>query len=206
MNHSMLRLPRLLAFAALPLALAGCVSIGESEPPESLLTLTSTARAPAGTGAEAGGGSSEGVIAVKTPEAAAKLDVLRVPVAVNETEVAYLKQAYWVEKPARLFRRLLGETLRTRMDALVLDGEASPSLAGRTLSGTLLDMGYDASAGEVVVRYDAVLTRADGRVVSRRFEAMESVAVAEAGPVGAALNRAANTLAGEVADWLAAQE
>lgn len=192
--------------AMLALALAGCVSLGDSEPPESLLTLTSSALPPSGSGASVGAESSDGVIAVVTPEAVAKLDLLRVPVAVNATEIAYLKDAFWVEKPARLLRRLLGETLRTRMDALVIDGEESPALADMTLRGTLLEMGYDAQINSAVVRFDAMLTRADGSVVSRRFEAIESGLAPEAAPVGAALNRAANSLAGDIADWVAEQQ
>jgi cholesterol transport system auxiliary component len=182
------------------LALAGCVSIGGGEPPETLLTLTSNATAPEGSG---GGAASAGAIAVMTPEAPAKLDVLRVPVTVSETEIAYLKEAYWVEKPARLFRRLLGETLRTRTDALVIDTEDAPTEPEVKLRGTLIDMGYDAVARSVVVRFDAVRTDMDGGAVSRRFEAIETGIEAEAAVVGPALNRAANRVAADVADWVA---
>jgi cholesterol transport system auxiliary component len=187
------------------ITLAGCVSLGGGEPPESLLTLTSTATAPQGSGARAGGEASEGAIAVLTPEAPAKLDVLRVPVTVSETEIAYLKDAYWVEKPARLFRRLLGETLRTRTDALVIDSDDASTEARVKLRGTLFDMGYDATSGSAVVRFDAVRTDIEGNAVSRRFEAVESGIPAEPGAVGPALNRAANRVAAEVADWIAAE-
>jgi len=187
------------------ITLAGCVSLGGGEPPESLLTLTSAATAPQGAGARAGGEASEGAIAVLTPEAPAKLDVLRVPVTVSETEIAYLKDAYWVEKPARLFRRLLGETLRTRTDALVIDNDDAPTEPRVKLRGTLIDMGYDATSGSAVVRFDAVRTDFDGNAVSRRFEAVESGIPAEPGAVGPALNRAANRVASEVADWIVAE-
>lgn len=193
----------LAGLAASTLAVAGCVSIGGGEPPESLLTLTSTATAPQGSGARAGGQASEGAIAVMTPEAPAKLDVLRVPVTVSETEIAYLKEAYWVEKPARLFRRLLGETLRTRTDALIIDSDDSPTEPRVKLRGMLIDMGYDASTGSAVVRFDAVRSDIDGNTVSRRFEAIESGVAADAGAVGPALNRAANRVAADVADWIA---
>lgn len=189
-----------LAFGA-ALLLTGCVSLGV-DPPESLLTLSSSATAPAGSGSETGREGSAGAIAVLTPEVPAKLDVLRVPVDVSETEIAYLQDAFWVEKPARLFRRLLGETLRTRGAALVIDNDDAPVLASQFLRGTLLDMTYDAQTSSVVVRFEAMRTDADGSVVSRRFEAREEGIAADAAFVGPALNRAANQVAGEVAEWV----
>lgn len=202
-SHSMKHAFAIAALGLSSLALSGCISLG-SEPPESLLTLTPTNEAPAGTGAVAGTEDSLGAIAVLTPEAPAKLDVLRVPVQVSDTEIAYLQDAVWVEKPARLFRRLLGESLRTRGAALVLDSDDTPTMATRYVRGTLLDMTYDASTSSVVVRYEALRTQADGAVISRRFEVRESGIAPEASAVGPALNRAANMVAGEAADWVLA--
>jgi cholesterol transport system auxiliary component len=144
------------------------------------------------------------VIAVLTIDTPAKLDVLRVPVAVSDTELAYLQEAFWVEKPARLFRRLVGETIRARGQAMVVDGDNTATLATVTLRGTLIDMGYDAASASAVVRFDAVRIDDQGKVATRRFEARESGVVAESRAVGAALNVAANRVAAEVADWVAA--
>ena len=190
------------AVIALPLALAlpGCISLG-GEPPESLLTLSPETRAPVGPGVAPG--ASGPVIAVLGIDTPAKLDVLRVPVAVSDTEVAYLQDAFWVEKPARLFRRLLGETIRARGNAMVLDGDDTATLATVTIRGTLIEMGYDAAGSAAVVRFDAVRISDGGTVITRRFEARETGVAAAARPVGAALNRAANRVAGEVADWIA---
>lgn len=185
--------------APLLLALTGCISLG-GPPPESLLTLSPTARAPAGEGAA---GASRPVIAVLAIDTPAKLDVLRVPVAVSDTELAYLQEAFWVEKPARLFRRLVGETIRARGNAMVIDGDDSSTLATVTVRGTLIDMGYEAAGSAAVVRFDAVRLDGEGTVTTRRFEARETGVPAEARAVGEALNRAANTVAGEVADWVA---
>ncbi|AWW73904.1 ABC transporter [Erythrobacter sp. KY5] len=191
------------ALVGASLALSACVSVGGSEPPDSLLSLTPTAMAPAGSGASHNrAGNETSAIAVLTPEVPAKIDVQRVPVNVSDTEIAYLQEAVWVEKPARLFRRLLGETLRTRGSMLVLDGEDSPTVATRYLRGSLIEMGYDAPTSSVVVSFNAVLTSDDGTVTSRRFEAREEGVLAEVSAVGPALNRASNTLAGEVADWV----
>ena len=191
--------PRSIGAALLLLALPACVSLG-GPPPESLLTLNPAARAPAGEGVA---GADRPVIAVLAIDTPAKLDVLRVPVAVSDTELAYLQEAFWVEKPARLFRRLVGETIRARGAAMVVDGDSTATLATMTLRGTLIDMGYEAATSAAVVRFDAVRVGADGAVTTRRFEARETGVVAEGRAVGAALNRAANTVAGEVADWVA---
>ncbi|MCP5396260.1 MAG: membrane integrity-associated transporter subunit PqiC [Sphingomonadaceae bacterium] len=193
--------PTLLApLAALVLsgALSGCVSLSP-DLPESMLVLTPTAQAPAGSG---GAATAAEAIAVLEPEAPAKLNVLRVPVQVDGSNIAYLKDALWVEKPARLFRRLVAETIRVKSGKMVVDGD-EPGLAADTrLRGTLLDFGYDAQAMAVVVRFDAVRVAKDGAVTTRRFESVVPGVSAEAGPVGNALNEAANEVAGQVADWV----
>jgi cholesterol transport system auxiliary component len=188
---------------ALPLALAltGCISLG-GEPPESLLTLSPAARAPAGPGVAAD--ASRPVIAVLPFDTPAKLDVLRVPVAVSDTELAYLQEAFWVEKPARLFRQLVGETIRAKGAAMVVDGNEIASMPTVTLQGTLIDMGYDAATAEAVVRFDAVRIAKDGAVITRRFEAREGGVTADARSVGAGLNAAANRVAADVAEWVSA--
>ncbi|MFO6447818.1 ABC-type transport auxiliary lipoprotein family protein [Erythrobacter sp. NE805] len=188
------------ALFALPLllALSGCISLG-GDPPASLLTLSPAATAPAGAASAAG----QPVVAVQSIDTPAKLDVLRVPVAVSDTELAYLQEAFWVEKPARLFRRLVGETIRARGKALVIDGDSTATLPSLTLRGTLIDMGYDAPSQSAVVRFDAVRIDPEGKVSTRRFEARETGIAPETRAVGAALNTAANRVAGEVADWVA---
>jgi len=190
-----------LLLAPLLLALSGCISLG-GEPPESLLTLSPAIAAPAGPGVAPG--EARPVIAVLYFDTPAKLDVLRVPVAVSDTELAYLQEAFWVEKPARLFRRLVGETIRSRGAALVVDGDDTATLATVTLRGTLIEMGYDAQSAAAVVRFDAVRIGENGTVTTRRFEARETGVAAETRAVGTALNAAANTVAADVADWVAA--
>ncbi|MGB7418733.1 MAG: ABC-type transport auxiliary lipoprotein family protein [Erythrobacter sp.] len=195
--------PRALLLALACAALAGCISLGR-ELPESLLTLSPTSSAPAGTRAQTGSGGDGGAIAVMTPDVPAKLDVLRVPVNVTDTEIAYLPEAFWVEKPARLFRRLLGETLRQRGGVFVIDNDDSPAPIGQQVRGTLVEMTYDARTSSAVVIFDAIRSEESGAVIARRFEARESVGIAEGPVVGEALNRAANTVASEVADWVLA--
>lgn len=188
-----------LAAVSPALLLAGCISLG-SEPPESLLNLTAEASAPAGAALS---GNRETALAVHEPQVPAEIDVLRVPVRVNETELAYLEDAVWVEKPARLFRRVLAETIRVRTDTLVIDGDDPSLFTQNHLRGTLRSFGYDVASGAVVVRFDAIRQGAGGTVQTQRFEAIESGIPAEAGPVGIALNSATNEVARQVADWLA---
>jgi cholesterol transport system auxiliary component len=131
-----------------------------------------------------------------------KLEVTRVPVLIDGSSLAYLKDAQWVERPARLFGRLLTDTIRARGNRLVVSGSDVEDAAANKLSGTLSAMDYDASRGAAVVRYDAVLQTADGRIQTRRFESEVTGVPAQAGPVGAALNQAANQVASQVADWV----
>jgi len=188
------------ALAALSavVALSGCISLG-AKPPEQLLNLTATSTAPAGTSAS---GNAENAIAVMDVEAPQKIDVARVPVDTSGSSIAYLKDAQWVEKPARLFTRLVSDTLRARGNHLVVSGTDLEDAAATKLSGTLQAMDYNASAGTVVVRFDAVLQTKDGAIRSKRFEGTVSGVAAEAAPVGAALNQAANDVATQVADWV----
>ena len=135
------------AVVAALLGLTGCLSLG-GKTPDSLLTLTPTVTAPAGSGAS---GSSATAIAMSDFEAPQKLDVTRVPVQVTDSTIAYVEGAVWNEKPARLLRRLIAETIRARSDRLVIDGDDPGAQAQMRVSGTLREFGYDARTSEIVV-------------------------------------------------------
>lgn len=186
------------AMALALLSLTGCLGLG-GKAPKSLLTLTPAATAPAGAGVS---GNAASAIAIGDFEAPAKLDVNRVPVQVTDSEIAYVEDAVWNEKPARLLRRLIAETIRAKGGRLVIDGDDPGAQPEARVSGTLREMGYDARTGEVVLVLDAAKSGAGSSVTTRRFEARVPGVVAEAAPVGAALNQAANTVAGEVAEWV----
>ena len=190
-------MPKALLPAILALPLAGCLSFG-ADPPDQLLTLTPMQAAPAGFGTT---GSAESALVVLEPGTSQRLNVTRVPVQTSDSSLAYLKDAVWVEKPARLFQSLVAETIRTRGNRLVVRENDLGARAITTLSGQLLDMGYEVATGSVVVRYDGVLQRPDGQVQTRRFESRVPAA-AEANAVGPALNQAANQVASEVAEWV----
>lgn len=181
------------------LALSGCVSLGGAEPPDSLLTLTPTASAPAGAAISAARGEA---LALHEPVVPAELEVLRVPVRIDDASLAYLKDAVWVERPAQLFRRLLAETIRTQSERVVLVGGDPAARGSLQMRGNLSRFGYDAAQSSVIVRFDATLLDSDGVVRQKRFEAIETGVLADAASVGPALNSAANDVARQVADWL----
>lgn len=188
---------RMTASVAL-LALAGCVSFG-GKVPDQLISLTPQTMAPAG---DIGSGQVGQEIIVLDPDTDRRLDVARVPVQINNSAIAYIEGAQWVEKPARQFRRLLAETIRAKTGRIVVEGADFDASGKTVVSGRLIDMGYDARDLAVVVRYDAILEAGDGAIRSRRFEARVPGVTAQAAPVGAALNEAANDIAGQVADWV----
>ena len=191
---TILRLP--LAGAA-ALLLAGCISFGE-EPPPALLTLTPDAQIETGTGPS---GDATAALTVMRPETPGSLAVTRVPVQVDASTIAYLKDAVWVDRPAKLFQNLLVTTIRERTGRLVLDDVESRAGTGVILRGTLRDFGYDASSGSAVVTYDAI-RESNGRLETRRVTSRISGIPAEASPVGNALNTAANAVALDVAEWI----
>lgn len=192
---------RLAAFAPLLLlaALGGCINLGlgTSKSPPAMMTLTPDSAPVDGSTMT---GKSDSALGVVEPDTTAKLAVLRVPVTVDATHVAYLKGALWVERPTRLFQHLLAETMRARGKHLVVEGNGGTH--SPLLSGHLIDFGYDAPTQAVVVRFDAVRQSPDGTTETRRFEA----SVAQIGPTAAAvspaLNQAANQVAKAVADWV----
>lgn len=195
---------RTMTVAAAALALSGCLGLGGGKPPPSLLSLTAAKVAPAGALASGTGATA---IMVMEPETDKRLAVQRVPVQISASSVAYLKDALWVERPARLFRGLLAETLRAQTQQaggarLVLEDDQAAPLVSTRLSGRLLDMGYDARDMTAVVRFDAFRTGPKGEFSTKRFESVVPGVAANSAAVGTALNKAANDVAGQVAQWV----
>ncbi len=184
---------------ALALMLSGCLGLGGGKPPPTLLRLTAAKSVPAGTALS---GKATDAIMVLDPQTDRSLAVTRVAVQVDDSNVAYLKGVQWVERPAHLFGALLAETIRADGKHLVFSADEAVSLGGTRLSGRLLDFGYDARSQSVVVRYDALWTSATGSITTKRFEAVVPGIAAKAEFVGPALNKAANQVAAQVADWV----
>ncbi|SFP68197.1 ABC-type transport auxiliary lipoprotein family protein [Sphingomonas rubra] len=191
-----LALPTLLAAS---LTLAGCISFG-AEPPDTLLTLTSTAQLPAGQQQDSSLAKS---LVVTVPVTSAALAVPRVPVQTSPTGLAYVKDAQWSEPPARLFARLVSDTVAARTGRVVVSQVQAVGEANDQLDGELRNFGLDATTREAVVTFDAALTRSGQKdIEKRRFEARVPVAAIDAASTGPALNQAANQVAAQVADWI----
>jgi cholesterol transport system auxiliary component len=190
---------RALVASAGALALAGCISFGAKPPPQ-LLTLSSDAVVPVGQAQSSAGGSTITIAVPAVPQAIA---TLRVPVQQGPTAVAYVKDAQWVEPPARQFARLLSDTVTAKTGRVVLSQQQSFADPGARLAGELRSFGMDAGSSEAVVVFDASLIRSEGRAVEkRRFEARIPAGAIDAASVGPALNQAANQVATQVADWV----
>jgi cholesterol transport system auxiliary component len=203
MSHSAASRVRRLAGSATAFvacaALSGCLGLG-GKAPEQLISLSSNATTQVGPVTT---GTLADAIVVLDPEADRSIDVLQVPVRVNAATIAYLKDIGWVERPARQFRSLLAETLRTRTSRLVME-DGDFDVAGRTLiKSRLLAMGYDVPSQSVVVRIDVQRQEKAGGITARRFEAVVPGIKAEAAPVAAALGQASNDVAAQVAAWIA---
>ncbi|WBO22267.1 ABC-type transport auxiliary lipoprotein family protein [Sphingomonas abietis] len=182
-----------------PILLAGCVSFGAKVPPQ-LLRLSPVAEAPANAGEVLGKGLA---VAVSYPSAPIELSNNRVPVRTGATQIAYVKNAQWIDAPAHLFRDLLAETITVRTGRPTVTPREASLAQGPRLAGRLLAFGIDAGANRAAVSYDATLVRNDGQIEARRFTATAPVsgAITEAS-AGTAINAAANDVAVQVADWV----
>jgi cholesterol transport system auxiliary component len=188
---------------ALVLSASGCslggLLGGGGKPPPVLFTLTPEAPAPADLARSASAGQA---VTIEVPETPTELKVLRVPVQIAPTEVEYVTNLQWADTPDRLFQRLVAETVRRTTNRVVLNPAQTTLDPGIVVSGQLQHFGYDAQTAQVVVTYDAAMTKADGSAVqTRRFEAREA-ADGTAATVAPALNQAANTVALQVAQWI----
>ncbi|KQU61804.1 ABC transporter [Sphingomonas sp. Leaf339] len=195
MNKS-ITVAMMLAVAA---PLGGCISFGAT-PPDTLMTLTSTASVPVGQEQDSSKAKS---IVVQVPVTPTALAAARVPVQATPTTLAYVKDAQWSEPPARLFARLMSDTIAARAGRVVISQVQAVTEANDQLAGELRNFGLDATTREAVVTFDAALTRSGAtNTEKRRFEARVPVAAIDAASAGPALNKAANQVATQVADWI----
>jgi cholesterol transport system auxiliary component len=188
----------LLVMAAM-LPLAGCISFGAT-PPDTLLTLTSSAELPVG---QQQNSARAKAIVIQVPVTPATIAGLRVPVQATPTSLAYVKDAQWSEPPARLFARLMADTVTARTGRVVLSQVQAVTETNDELAGELRTFGLDATTREAVVTFDGALSRSGQTgTEKRRFEARVPVPAIDAVSTGPALNQAANQVATQVADWV----
>lgn len=184
------------------LSLTGCINVGGKAPP-SLLTITPANLIATDQTRVARAGDT---IVIAVPAVPQAIATTRVAVNSGATAIAYIKNAVWVEAPARLFQRVLSETIAAKNGKMVLDARQGLLNPGMQLGGTLLRFGVDSETNEAVVMFDAILSPSkDMPLQSRRFEARIPVSAIEPVPAGKALNKAANQVAVNVASWIAAE-
>jgi cholesterol transport system auxiliary component len=194
-----MKLRTILTLATTALALTACVKLG-GKAPAMLLNLTSASTLTANEPRVAKSGETITIAVPMVPQAIA---TNRVAVSDGPVAIAYVKDAAWVEPPARLFQRLLSETVAAKTGKVVLDPRQFALEPGIQLTGQLKSFGIDAQTNQAVVIYDAALSRDRGkRVETRRFEARTGVGAIMAMEAGTALNSAANKVAGDVATWI----
>lgn len=194
---------RTLAPIALAAALAGCslggLLGGGTKAPATLATLTPEAPDPGPIARTANAGQA---VTVEVPTVPKELREVRVPVQITPTDVQYVTGLQWVDTPDRLFQNLLEETVRRTTTRVVLDPNQAGLDPGIVVHGQLQRFGYDAQTRQAVVVFDGSLSTAGGKQVeTRRFTAM-APADGSGASVGPALNRAANQVALEVANWI----
>lgn len=191
-------LTRVALVSAFALTLGACVSFGAKTPP-TMLVLTADNVVAGGTARSAGAGEA---LVILAPEVPRKLDTNRVPVQIDNSSIAYIKDAFWADKPARLMQLLLTETIAAKTGRLVLNEVDAGGRAQQYLSGSLLEFGVDAATNEAVVVYDAVKLIRGQPTEKRRFEVRRPLAQVQAATAGAALNQAANDVALQIANWV----
>jgi cholesterol transport system auxiliary component len=184
------------------LTLASCVSFGGKAPPAMLMLSANNVVA----SGKAHVGAQTDALVILQPATPRKLDTNRLPVQIDASSIAYLKDALWTDKPSRLLQQLLMEVIAANNDRLVLNEADTAGQAADMISGSLLEFGLDAQTNEAVIIYDAVRIKAGKPIEKRRFEARRPVAEMLPARAGAALNDAANSLAADVSSWVSGNQ
>lgn len=183
---------------ALAASLSGCISFGD-KPPKQLLSLTSDAKVPADQGKVT---RDTQAVSVALPALPSALRNNRLAVQ-SGASFAYLPKSAWVDTPAQLFRTVLAETIEAKTGRFVPDQRNGAITPDTRVGGTLTAFQLLGGQGKVLVIFDATIAKAGSdQIRARRFEATAPVGEEDAASVSAALNRAANIVAGDVADWV----
>lgn len=184
---------------AATLPLSGCISFSPKPPPR-LMTLTAASPLAPGTVITTG---DQQAVQIARLSAIPALGTQRVLVTDGSTEIAYLKGGLWSAAPSELFRGLLAETITVRTGRVVTDPRMLQIQPNTRLAGQISAFGLDGPGNAVTVTFDATLSHeGSDQIASRRFSARVPVASEQPDAVAAALNQAANQVAGEVADWI----
>lgn len=190
------------------LLLAGCgpmvqIGSGKGARPQVLYTISAPAAETPAAPATPTAIDSGRAVSVATPTTPGALQTVRIPVAVSDTEIQYVQGASWSEQPGVMFQRLVAGALVAH-GTNVIDLRSTGRTADRRLTGQLQQFGVDLRHGrEVRISYGATLS-AGATVYQRHFTSTRPIGSVNGSSVVVALNQAANEVAGEVAQWVAA--
>ena len=199
MNSKALTLLGPIAVAIATLPLSGCISFSPKPPPR-LMTLTAATPLAAGPAVTTG---DKQAVQIARLSATPALGTQRVLVTDGPTAIAYLKDGLWSAAPADLFRGLLAETITVKTGRVVTEPRLLQIQPSTRLAGQISSFGLDAPGNAVIVTFDATLSHeGSDQIQSRRFSARVPVASQRPEAIAAALNQAANQVAGEAADWI----
>jgi cholesterol transport system auxiliary component len=190
----------IVAALALVAPLSGCISFGE-KPPAQLMSLSSDAKL---TGGDTHVATDKQAISVAVPVSVSALRNQRIAVLTGGTAYAYLPKALWSDVPAALLRNVLAETIEAKTGRFVPDQRNANITPDTRLGGTLVAFQLIGGEGKVQVIFDATLAKSGSEEIrTRRFEATAPAGSEKPDAVTAALNRAANQVATDVAGWIA---
>src|SRR5262249_44912732 len=119
------------------------------------------------------------------------------------TDFAYLPKSGWVDTPNHMFRAMLAETIEAKTGRFVPDRRNAALTPDTRLGGTLAAFQLLGGQGKVLVIFDATTAHTpSAQTEARRFEATAPTGGEDTESVTSALNRAANMVASDVADWV----
>jgi cholesterol transport system auxiliary component len=191
-RNSLILMSLLLLTACGPL-----VKIGESGPPPQRFTLTLAT--------QSGPTHALPLLRVEDFEAPAELASSRMAIQVGAQEVRYLAGMQWTDRPARLMRGLIADSLRQSSTAPVLVTGQADVTTGLRISGRLTRFHALAPTGlatEVSVGLELMLLKGSSIAASRRFSVTEPSSSDRPADLAAAFNRATGRITTEATNWI----
>lgn len=149
-------------------------------------------------------------VRVEELDAAAELANSRMAVRVGTQEVRYVTGGIWTDRPARLLRALLADTLQQRSTGLVLSAAQADITPAYRLTGRLIAFQAEAPGGvathiKISTEQLLIIAKTGTVLASRRFDAREASHSDRPADLADAANTAANSIAAQTADWVSTQ-
>jgi cholesterol transport system auxiliary component len=196
-----------LCFAALIMAVASCgplVKLGDDGPApqrfalayvksDGPVTIVATSVVP--------------TVRLEDMEAPQELSNDRMVIRAGAQEIQYLKDMRWTEKPGRLLRPLFAEHLKAHLpNAILLSPTQLEPAPNYRLSGRVTAFQVQRDSGKAQVSVEMLLTSAKTRTaLAKSFTAEAGADVLSSSDMARGLNIAANSVAQDIANWVASE-